>query len=296
MKQFPAIILALILACGCLFPLTTAVAATETIDVPSAKMNKTYQAVVILPATYATNEKPYPVLYLLHGGFGHFGDWTSRLKDTTLLQRLADQYQFIVAMPEGEVFSYYIDSPVDEASQFETYLTQEVIEKIDDTYRTIENRNGRVITGLSMGGYGAFYLAARHPDLYCAAGSMSGALNPDLEGWRLPESSIKGLRGAFARILGSIEEHPDRYAAASVLKMDGQLKAAELALTFDCGLDDQFIDVNLELHQRLIANKTPHDYTERPGGHGWPYWENSLPYHVLFFHDVLKKKGTAIVP
>jgi S-formylglutathione hydrolase FrmB len=204
--------------------------------------------------------------------------------------------RFIIAMPEGEAFSYFLDSPVNEGSQFETYLTKEVLENIDASYRTIQNRNGRAITGLSMGGYGALYLAARNPELYCAAGSMSGALNPDLEGWLLPPEAIKGLRMAFATILGSIEEHPDRYAEASVLKMDGKLKEADLALTFDCGLKDQFIDVNRELHRRLIANETPHDYTERPGGHGWPYWENSLPYHALFFHDVFKKKGTAIVP
>jgi S-formylglutathione hydrolase FrmB len=78
--------------------------------------------------------------------------------------------------------------------------------------------------------------------------------------------------------------------------MDGKLKEADLALTFDCGLKDQFIDVNRELHRRLIANETPHDYTERPGVHGWPYWENSLPYHALFFHNVFKNNGTGRPP
>ena len=83
-------------------------------------------------------------------------------------------------MPEGEVFSYYLNSPVVKESQFETYISEEVIEKIDNTYRTIKNKKGRAISGLSMGGYGALYLAIRHPDLFCAAGSMSGALNPDM--------------------------------------------------------------------------------------------------------------------
>jgi S-formylglutathione hydrolase FrmB len=27
---------------------------------------------------------------------------------------------------------------------------------------------------------------------------------------------------------------------------------------------------------------------ERPGAHTWEYWENALPYHVLFFSKVLK--------
>ena len=158
----------------------------DTIAIPSKVMNKTYKAVIVLPSSYASNIKAYPVLYLLHGGYGHFDDWILKTPDRTLIQRLADEYNFIVVMPEGEIFSYYLNSPVIKESQFETYITQEVIEKIDNRYRTIKNRKGRTIAGLSMGGYGALYLSARHPDLFCAAGSMSGALNPDMQGWKLP--------------------------------------------------------------------------------------------------------------
>ena len=110
---------------------------------------------------------------------GKFSDWLSKTPDKMLLQNLADQYNLIIVTPEGETLSGYLDSPVQKDNQFETYITKEVIEKIDNTYRTIRDRKGRVITGLSMGGHGALYLSARHPDLYCAAGSMSGALDLD---------------------------------------------------------------------------------------------------------------------
>ncbi|MDB5241773.1 MAG: esterase, partial [Spirosoma sp.] len=163
-------------------------AKVDSLDVPSTVMKKNLRAVVVLPESYQSAGKSktsYPVLYLLHGGYGHYNDWITKTPDKTLIHRLADQYNLIIVMPEGEVFSYYLDSPVIKDSQFETYLTKEVIEKIDNTYRTIRSPKGRVITGLSMGGYGALYLATRHPDLYCAAGSMSGALNLDMNRWKL---------------------------------------------------------------------------------------------------------------
>jgi S-formylglutathione hydrolase FrmB len=55
-----------------------------------------------------------------------------------------------------------------------------VVHKIDNTYRTINDRKGRFITGLSMGGHGAMYLSAKHPELFSAAGSMSGVADMEI--------------------------------------------------------------------------------------------------------------------
>jgi S-formylglutathione hydrolase FrmB len=54
-------------------------------------------------------------------------------------------------------------------------VARELVAHVDGKYKTIPRREGRLITGLSMGGHGALYLAARHPDLYAAAGSIAGA-------------------------------------------------------------------------------------------------------------------------
>src|ERR1044071_1705945 len=164
-----------------LIPITTAAAKIDSLDIASEAMHKTYKAAVGLPSSYGKNKLAYPVLYLLHGGFGHYRDWIDKTPDKNLLSRLADQYNIIIVLPEGEVFSYYIDSPVNKASQFESYIIKDVIPKIDKTYRTNRSSTARTISGLSMGGYGALYLSARHPELFCAAGSMSGALNPDMK-------------------------------------------------------------------------------------------------------------------
>jgi S-formylglutathione hydrolase FrmB len=143
-----------------------------------------------------------------------------------------------------------------------------------------------------MGGHGSLYLAGRHPDLYCAAGSKSGALDLNVTNWRIQPEFAKQIEPQFARILGPAGTTPDNYAANSVVNMCDKLKASGLKLIIDCGVDDFLIEPNREVHRRLVYNKTEHDYTERPGGHTWDYWQNSLPYHLLFFANVLKANGT----
>ena len=59
-------------------------------------------------------------------------------------------------------------------------------------------------------------------------------------------------------------------------------------------MDDGLIDINREMHRRLVYNHTPHDYTERPGAHNWAYWQAALPYQVLFLHQVLQANGVTV--
>jgi S-formylglutathione hydrolase FrmB len=268
-------------------------ATVDSLDVPSAAMNKTYKAAVVLPASYQKSKAAYPVLYLLHGGGGHFRDWLTSTPDKMLVKNLADQYNLIVVMPEGETFSWYLNSPLNKSSQFETYLTKEVIDKIDKTYRTVRSSKGRVITGLSMGGHGALFLATRHPDLYCAAGSMSGALDMNTVNWKIPQEFSSGVKKGFQQVVGDTT-NAALYAGYSVVNMTDKMKANGLKMIIDCGVDDFLIEPNRELHRRLVYTHTSHDYTERPGGHTWEYWQNSLPYHIIFFYQVLKRNAVTV--
>ena len=277
-----------------LFSCSGAVAATvDSVNIHSTVMNKTYKAAVVVPASYAHNKSAYPVLYLLHGGGGHFRDWLTLTPDRMLVKNLADQYHLIIVMPEGETFSWYLNSPLIKESQFETYITVEVRNTVDSMYRTVRNSKGRVITGLSMGGHGALYVSTRHPDLYCAAGSMSGALDMDLANWNIPSQFATNIKQGFQKLVGDTT-NADLYAAYSVVNMVDRMKKNNLKLIIDCGVDDFLIGSNREVHRRLVYNSTPHDYTERPGGHTWEYWQNALPHQVLFFYRVLKANGVAV--
>lgn len=285
MKNIFTFILFLILS----FP--SLAAKVDTLDIYSTAMDKTYKAAVVLPNSYAKSKANYPVVYLLHGAYGHFRDWLKSTPNKILLHNLADQYNIIIVTPEGENFSFYIDSPVNKGSQFETYITKEVIQKIDKNYRTIADKKGRVITGLSMGGHGALYLSTKHPELFSAAGSMSGAV--DMGGIRNRDTPEK-INKLMEPVFGPEGASQEVYDSHAVLGMIDKIKTNDLELIIDCGVDDFLIEPNRELHRRMVYAKVNHDYTERPGAHTWEYWENALPYHILFFDKIFKKNGTAV--
>lgn len=266
----------------------------DSLEVQSPSMKKAYKAAVVLPTSYEKNKTSYPVMYLLHGGAGHFRDWLTQTPDKMLVKNLADQYNIIIVMPEGEAFSWYIDSPYDPASQFETHIIKEVIPTVDNTYRTIKSNKGRVITGLSMGGHGALYLSTRHPDVFCAAGSMSGAMDMNFANAKMDVERLKATNERFQKLLGTSDPNSDVFVKNSIMNMTDTLRKNGLALFIDCGVDDFLIGGNRELHHRLVYNGTPHDYIERPGGHSWEYWQNALPSHLLFFQKVLKKNGSMV--
>lgn len=280
----------------CLLSLPTLGAKVDTLDIPSASMNRTLRAAVVLPEYYKKAKKPFPVLYLLHGGGGSFRDWLTKTPDKTLLHRLANQYNIIIVTPDGDPTSYYFDSPLVKASQFETFISTELINKIDNTYRTVHDRRGRVIAGLSMGGHGAMFISSRHPELYAAAGSMSGVMNINTTTWKVPADFARSRSENFAKLLGPPKEGEVPYPGYTMVALADQLKTNNLPLIFDIGVDDFLIDTNRDLHHRLLENKTPHDYTERPGAHTWEYWGNALPYQLVFFGKILKANGVDVLP
>ena len=250
-------------------------AKVEMHDVPSKTMERTLPAIFILPDAYQQGQTRYPVVYLLHGFAGDCNNW---LNNVASLREIADSHSLIIACPEG-LDSWYFDSPVDATSQFETYISAEVVQFTDETYRTIATPNARAITGFSMGGHGALFLAFRHTDVYGAAGSMSGGvdLRPFPNEWNI---KLK---------IGAIEEQPARWAEMSVVNNVNRIKDGELALIIDCGTQDFFLAVNRNLHEALLENGIGHDYTERPGWHNWAYWRNAVKYQMLFFQDFFIK-------
>jgi S-formylglutathione hydrolase FrmB len=253
-------------------------AIVDTVLTYSAAMHKNIKAVVIEPNDYSTAKK-FPTVYLLHGAGGKYSDWVTNVPDKQTVQKLADEYDIIVVCPDGNVTSWYFDSPVDPAYKYETYISSELVTYIDGHYSTIKNRSGRAITGLSMGGHGALYLAFKHQDVYGACGSMSGGvdLRPFPDNWDITKR------------LGKYSEYPQRWADNSVINLTYLLTPNSLAITFDCGSEDFFYKVNNQLHEKLLETNIPHDFTSRPGGHSWEYWGNSINYQMLFFSRFFNK-------
>ncbi|MEO5888636.1 MAG: alpha/beta hydrolase-fold protein [Ferruginibacter sp.] len=249
-------------------------AIVDTIVTYSPAMKKNIKAVIIRPDGYETI-KEFPVVYLLHGYGGNYADWITKAKG---FEKAADLYQMIIVCPDGGIGSWYWDSPVDSAFRYETYVADELVKSIDGKYKTISDRTGRAITGLSMGGHGALWLAFRHQDIFGAAGSMSGGVDirPFPDNWDM------------AKRLGSYSTQPDRWEKYTVINQLYLLKPTALSLIIDCGTEDFFFKVNDNLHQQLLMRNIPHDFIVRPGMHNWPYWTNAIGYQLLFMNNFFK--------
>jgi S-formylglutathione hydrolase FrmB len=251
-------------------------AKVDTVETYSAAMKKNIKAVVILPEGYSSS-KTYPTIYILHGHGGNYASW---IKGMPALGSYADQQNLILVCPDGNVSSWYLDSPVDPAWRYETYVGTELVKYIDDHYKTIKDRKGRAITGLSMGGHGALYLAFRHQDVFGAAGSMSGGV--DIKPFP--------LNWSLAKRLGAYAQYPDNWVKNSVIDLTHLLTTNNLALIIDCGKEDFFYNVNVALHEKLMYSNIPHDFIIRPGAHNWDYWKNAVGYQLLYFKNFFDKK------
>jgi S-formylglutathione hydrolase FrmB len=245
----------------------------DTIEVMSEAMSRGIKNVVIVPDSYFENDTHFPVLYLLHGATGCYGDWPRKAN----LDSLVNQYEVIIVCPDGQD-SWYFDSPIDPTMQFETYVSKELVTYIDSHYRTHANRFMRAITGLSMGGHGSLFLAFRHPDVFWSCGSMSG--NMDIT--KFPDKwHIKDRLGEYAG-------NEQRWRDHAVCNLVDQVKAYALQpaqnIIIDDGLNDIFIKNNIAMHEQLVEKGIDHDFTVRPGRHSWDYWVNSLDFHLMFFH------------
>lgn len=277
-----------ILVCILGLSFSATAAQVDTVEITSTHLQRKVKIAVVTPKGYQTGQSRYPTLYLLHGGYGKFSDWLMQTPDKNLLHRLCDEFNLIVVLPEGGIGGYYLDSPINPASHYESFIIKEVIPKVDATYRSINDRKSRVITGLSMGGHGALYLATRNPSLFCAVGSMSGAVDIDTDHWNVPAERRKVIAERQANLWPPKQDNPAFYRNNSVVNMADKMKDNGLAIIFDCGVDDFLIEPNRELHRRLLYNQTPHEYTERPGAHTWAYWQDALPNHLRFFQKVIK--------
>lgn len=241
----------------------------DTLSFYSNALKKETKFVVVTPDNYALKKAKLPVVYLLHGHSGNYSDWS---KISPLAAR-ADELNVIIVCPDGGFNSWYFDSPVDSTVRYETMVSSELINYIDQHYLTIADRKHRAITGLSMGGHGALYLAFHHKDLFGAVGSTSGGVDirPFPKNWQLN------------KVLGDIETSSANWEKNTVINMADGIKNGEQKIIFDCGTGDFFLDVNRRFHQKLLDLKIDHDYIERPGAHNRAYWGNSIDYQLLFF-------------
>lgn len=209
----------------------------------------------------------FPVLYLLHGLSDDNTVWTRM----TSIERYALQHGIAVVMPNVNR-SFYADMKY--GLKYYTYVSEE-IPYIASTYFPISGRReDSFIAGLSMGGYGAFMIALRNPEKFCAAASLSGAL--DLTSTLFSHGNDL-FNSLVKPVFGSKEEYlPTDYNLLSLIeKLTKQ--NIELPRLFQCcGTEDFLYEANQKF--KAVAEKYGLDltYEEGPGSHEWGYWDRNI--------------------
>ena len=210
----------------------------------------------------------FPVLYLLHGLSDDHTIWQRR----TSIERYVADLGLAVVMPAVER-SFYTDMA--HGLRWWTFISEELPSLCQRFFPLSDRREDTFVAGLSMGGYGAFKLALRHPERYAAAASLSGAL--DMAALASADDhgpDIELVYGDPAAVAGS--DHDLLHLAEQVAAADGPRPL----LYQWCGTDDFLYPVNLAFRDRAQSLGLPLTYTDGPGDHQWKHWDEHIQ-HVL---------------
>lgn len=264
---------------------------------------------IILPVGYrADTAQRYPSLYLFPGTSGHSYDWATvghAVKTTKPYGLITIDSDIGIDGDGGSWFTNWVNRKTKLGpSQWESYDIHELVPWIDANFKTIPFRGERAIAGLSMGGYGAMELAARHPDMFTMASSFSGA--PEID--RSPEARIGataiisatmvGLNGVPANSpFGSHDKNEINWQGHDPARLVENLRGLRLWLATGDGEAGAYDDpvtnpgeypgasgveslahTSTQLfHRILVRQNIPATYRDYGAGtHSWPYWARDL--------------------
>lgn len=230
----------------------------ETVEYDSKTVGAKRKLVVYTPPGYTpgdSDDKKYPVLYLLHGIGDDETAWQQKGAAHVILDNLiADEkiVPMIVVMPNGRA------RPDDRAggdfrgqfpafARFEQDLLEDVIPFVEENYSVAADREHRALAGLSMGGGQTLNF---------------GLANLDTFAW------VAGFSSA-----------PNTLPAGETISDPAQAKEKLKLLWISCGDADRLMNISERYHQALVEMGIPHVWYVEPGGHTWEVWKNDL-YHL----------------
>jgi enterochelin esterase-like enzyme len=243
----------------------------------SAVLGREVSYLVWLPPGYAETTKRYPVIYWLHGmGGNQRGGATQFVPQIAAAIKEGVLPHCLVILVNGMVRSFYCDSS-DGRIPMESVLIKDLLPHVDATYRTIARREGRIIEGYSMGGYGAAHLGFKYPELFGTVIINAGALiDPTFT--NIPkEGPMFGVFGEdHAR---RVAQHPFTLARKNATR----LRATHIRI--GCGSEDGLLALNRQLHTLLTELSLEHAFEIVPGvAHEPPRYFRELGTNVYTFH------------
>jgi enterochelin esterase-like enzyme len=232
---------------------------------PSKALRGTDHYAVYLPPDYATSGQRYPVIYFLHGlpespdAYRSIGAIASAVEQSGREAIVVGAQGARKGDPDPEWLDW---GP---GRNWETATAEELVSTIDKRYRTIADRRGRLLIGISAGGYGATLIATHHPAIYSVIESWSGyfhATNP---------------AGTAALDLGSQEANEWASFDKQIPKLRQRFGPwfDRTYYGFYVGTNDtRFRDENERIERELRAYRIPHvRFSIYEGAHTWSLWQ-----------------------
>ena len=227
---------------------------------------------VYLPAAY-DGKKNFPVMYLLHGHGGDETSWGDLGRASQILDNLIAEGKavpMIVVMPNGNPTCnaapgwwhegmYTPDGNAfnqrgAKASMEESFM--DIVNFVDNNYKTIRKRSARAVTGLSMGGGHTFGISRLYPGVFDYYGLLSAAARIKNNDMKFDESMVR-LFASSPRVFW-------------------------IAI----GKDDFLMNMNKDLRRYLDNHKYKYEYFENDGGHIWRNWR----IYLTMFAQMLFKE------
>jgi putative tributyrin esterase len=227
---------------------------------------------------------PVALVILLHGVYGSHWCWALRGGAHRTASRLMASNHIppvALAMPsdglraDGTAYVRHGDG-----LDFERWIVHEVPQAARAALPMLDDAAPRFIAGLSMGGFGALRLGAKHAGLFHGISGHSSITHfSQMPRFIEEDSAAFGIHAADASVLDAI------VGAGAALP----------PLRFDCGTGDDLLQANRDLHAALDARGVDHTYEEFPGAHEWPYWEAHLADTLRFFARILRGQGRRVL-
>ena len=262
-------------------------------SVDSKILKKRVHYCVQVPGRYDQKDaqgqlRTFPVLYYLHGlgddeqSFSRSGGWTL-IEDLREHGKIGD---FLIVAPEGGT-SFYINS-ADGKVRYSDFFLREFLPYIEKKYRAVPGREGRAITGISMGGYGALRFAFAYPQMFSAVSAQSAALMLfSVDDLNAASQSRMPVTNALGGVFGNPID-PFHWRANDPLVLARKNRAAlkGMAIYFNCGQSDDygFEKGAAALDKQLTKEGVAHEYRPYPGRHSINYFLSHLE-EVMEFHS-----------
>lgn len=216
-------------------------------------------------------DSTYPTLYLLHGMSDDHTIWMRR----TSIERYAEARGIAVVMPTTYL-GWYTDMKY--GYNYRTFIGEELPKICRSFFPNMsKKREDTYIAGLSMGGYGAWYIGLSHPDRFAAAASLSGAVDVAFRATPIPQGQAMALPRWMLDCFGDVQTLPgsdrDVFTLAEKAKQAGCLPR----LYQSCGTADFLYGMNLCSYRKLTEMEIPVTWREIPGkAHEWDLWDEEI--------------------